>query len=118
MILEIRDILERQTAYGHINVPRGMTLGQLFDSDKKITWIKSSITTADFNGVRVDNWQEISPAKGDKVRLQIMPKPDFGASIWGPMLMSLTAAWQGASWAGIIMAALTVVSVGQFVAGL
>ena len=115
MILEIRDILERQTAYGHINVPRGMTLGQLFDADKKIAGIKSSITTADFNGVRVDNWQEISPAKGDKVRLQVMPKPDFGL---GAMLMALTAAWQGASWAGIVMAALTAVSVGQFVAGL
>ena len=118
MILEIKDILERKTAYGSISIPRGMTLGQLFDSDEKIAGLKGSVVAAECNGVRIDNWQEISPAKGDRVGLQIMPKPDFLASIWGPMLMSMTAAWQGASLGGLILSAIAAASVIQFVAGL
>ena len=91
MILEVED-LDGEKGYGHVAVPPGLTLGEIFEREPKLRRVASHILHATLNGLPLHDWRVCQPVKGDRVKIVVTPGDFFS----------------------ILSAILTVVSVVQF----
>src|SRR3990167_4761640 len=91
MILEIED-LDGEKGYGHVAVPPGLILGEIFERDPKLRRMAAHIVQANLNGLPLHDWRSCQPAKGDRIKIVVEPGEFFS----------------------ILSAILTVVSVVQF----
>src|SRR3990167_9274211 len=91
MILEVED-LDGEKGYGHVAVPPGLTLGEIFEREPKLRRVASHILHVTLNGLPLQDWRVCQPVKGDRVKIVVTPGEFFS----------------------ILSAILTVVSVVQF----
>ena len=73
MILEIEDITEHKSSFGHVAFPPGVTLGDAMDSRAELRKLANLVVEARVNGLPTVNWREVSPGHGDKVKLLVGP---------------------------------------------
>ena len=83
MILEIEDIIERKSAFGHANFPQGKTLGEALDGDPRARAIRDAVVQCVYNEVRIDDWKNLRPGKSDRVKLFLAPSEPVTAFIAG-----------------------------------
>jgi len=82
MILEIIDITEKETALGHVAMPPGMTLGEVFERNEGLHPWRDAVISAKLNSMVISNWQQLSPVKGDKLVLTVGPRGEIFAAIF------------------------------------
>ena len=82
MILELEDIREQEVVTIHFDLPGGITLGELVKHDPRISeaCLDSAVQTR-FNGVVIADWHNLSPARGDTVRILVAPKDPVSVGI-------------------------------------
>ena len=83
MILEIEDITERKSAFGHAKFPIGKTLGEVLDSNPRGRAITNSVVQCFYNGARIDDWRNIRPDQSDRIKLILAPTEPVTAFIAG-----------------------------------
>ena len=83
MILEIEDITERKSAFGHANFPQGKTLGEAIGANPRAQAVMDAVVQCVYNGSRVDDWKNLRPGKSDRVKLFLAPTEPVTAFIAG-----------------------------------
>ena len=116
MILELQDITGAEKTFGHLPLSGGVSLGQIFDADEKLHKVAKCIMQVSLNGVRIDEWRELRPEKNDKVRIVLSPLDPISAFLGGVAFGGAFGAT--VTYGAVLSALVTVISVGQFVAGL
>lgn len=106
MIIELEDIAGNKRAFGHVPLPENVTLGQVFDRDDRLKNLKPAILQVSLNGQRADNWAELSPRKGDRVRIVLGPQFEALAGF------AISSAFK------VISALVTILSIISFVVSL
>ena len=108
MILEIQDITGADKSFGHVSLPKGVSLGDMFEADEGLKKVAECVMQVSINGARVDDWRSAYAGKNDKIKIILSPK--FEAIIG--FFAAFSTAFK------IISAIVTIFSIGQFVARL
>ena len=116
MILELQDIIGSEKSFGHLPLPKGISLGQIFDADESLRKVAKCVVQASLNGTRIDSWRDLQPEKNDRVRIVLSPLDPISAFLGA---VAFGGAFGATVTYGLVLSALvTVISVGQFVSGL
>src|SRR3990167_7962722 len=116
VILEFQDITGSEKSFGHLPLPKGISLGQIFDADESLRKVAKCVVQASLNGTRIDSWRDLQPEKNDRVRIVLSPLDPISAFLGA---VAFGGAFGATVTYGLVLSALvTVISVGQFVSGL
>lgn len=89
MILEIEDIIEHKRGMTHAAIPKGLTLGKIFEQDERLQKLKTGILQVSLNGVKIDNWEGICAGKHDRVKITL--GPNFAIAALIPIFQAIIA---------------------------